>query len=164
MDAVVLRRLAELKAELRDLYLQLRGPLVGNLPLLCFRVRQDHYAIHFGVVDRVVWIARLTPVAQAPPHLAGLLNLAGDTVSVIDLGRLFHQKDTVWKRYTPVIVLAWSDRRLGLIADELDEIEQLNVEPPDPLLPLPDLVAAYFAGPPARLVLDHASLADSLNG
>jgi chemotaxis signal transduction protein len=112
----------------------------------------------------VTWIAQLEPVASAPAHLAGLLNLAGHMIPVLDLGRLLHNNDTLWTRYTPVILLAWADLRLGLITDELRDIEQLDIEPPDPLLPLPDWVVSCHPGPPARMLLDHGFLADSLHG
>ena len=151
-------RIRELKAALSGLQKQLRGRLLGTVQLLSLKVEGQLYGVSLEAVDRVVWIPRLDPCEGAPEGVVGLLNLEGEALFVLELRQLLGIEPTPWHAYTPLVVLEWGERKLGLIADELGEVLELEVDAPDPALPFAAYIASYHAGPPSLAVLDHTCL------
>jgi chemotaxis-related protein WspB len=98
------------------------------------------------VVPRVA----LRPIPHAPPYLAGLFNLGGALVPVVDLGlRLGGEPCRPLMSTRILIVEERSGRRLGLVAERVTELRQV----PDDLFtsggaPPPD---APYLGPIAPL-------------
>lgn len=58
------------------------------MKILVFTIGPDRYALPLAALARVVPVAGLKQVALAPPFVAGLLDLHGVPVPVIDLSRL----------------------------------------------------------------------------
>lgn len=58
------------------------------MKLLVFHIGQDRYGLRLGAVQRVLPLLDLKRLPLAPPAVAGLMNLHGRSVPVIDLARL----------------------------------------------------------------------------
>lgn len=52
---------------------------------LVFSVGDRRFALDVTNVERVVFAAELVPLADAPAHIRGLINIAGEIMPVIDL-------------------------------------------------------------------------------
>ena len=50
-----------------------------------FSIAQRHYALPLAKVERILRMVAVTPVPEAPPWIAGLINLAGQALPVIDM-------------------------------------------------------------------------------
>jgi chemotaxis-related protein WspB len=80
------------------------------MKVLVFTIGPDRYALRLAAIERVLPVAALKSVALAPPWVAGLLDLHGEPVPVIDMGRLAGMSaEQVW--FDTRIVLA--DYALG---------------------------------------------------
>ena len=124
--------------------------------VLCMDVAGQVFGVALPVVSRVVWMAKLTEVPGSRASLAGVLNLGGTGVPVLDLRSLFGLGERNWHRHTPLVLLEFQGRQCGLIADELGEVEHLALE--EALPTSTPFLACCHAGPPPVMVLDHERL------
>jgi len=102
-----------------------------------FRVAEQEYALGVDQVVEVLRMASLTPVAESPAGFAGILNLRGQAVPVLDLIR---RLAAVLKPADPdqaIVIVSHLGRLVGLVVDAVDEVVDLDdssIRPPDRLL------------------------------
>lgn len=89
---------------------------------LTFRLSGGEYALDVGDVVEVLRMAALARVPEAPPWLAGLLNLRGRVIPVIDLRLRLSLPAQPVGLDTPIIVAQWAERPVGFIVDEVTEV------------------------------------------
>ncbi|MCX7668446.1 MAG: chemotaxis protein CheW [Anaerolineae bacterium] len=116
---------------------------------LTFRLDAGEYALDIRDVIEVLGMVALKPMPQTQPWLAGLLNLRGRVVPVIDLRRRLGLAPRSYGLDTPIIVARQADRPVGLIVDEATEVLTL----PGHALTLPDALtgAEHAVSTVARL-------------
>lgn len=95
---------------------------------LTFRLHGGDYALAVGDVLEVLSMVALAHVPEAEPWLAGMLNLRGRVVPVIDLRRRLGLPARPIGLETPVIVAQCADRPVGLIVDEVIEVLTLAAD------------------------------------
>ena len=52
---------------------------------LTFQLAQEHYTIPILTFREIIGMLPITSVPRLPPHINGVINLRGKTISVIDL-------------------------------------------------------------------------------
>lgn len=77
-------------------------------------------------MQEIFFLPELTPVAQAPPDIAGFLTLRGDILPVMDLNVRFGYSSPSYSLTDSLIVLEWESVRLGIIANRVDAIETFD--------------------------------------
>lgn len=117
------------------------------MKVLVFHIGPDRYGLRLAAINRVLPVAQLKPVALAPPFVAGLLDLHGEPVPVIDLSRLAGvTPEQVW--FDTRIVLAdyalagGAVARIGLLAEHVLGIEEIATD----ALRDPGVLGAPFMG------------------
>lgn len=91
-------------------------------------------------VDQVVEVLRmasLTPVAESPAGFAGILNLRGSAVPVLDLVQRLANLKRPAGLDQAIVVVHLDGRQVGLVVDAVEEVITLDegsVKPPDRLL------------------------------
>jgi purine-binding chemotaxis protein CheW len=100
---------------------------------LLFGLNGVRYAVAAGIVLEIVWLPELTLADEAPPHIAGLINLRGNILPVMNLGlRLGHSPQRYQLR--DVIVMLQTDGvTMGVIASEVSDVVGIppsQIEPP----------------------------------
>jgi purine-binding chemotaxis protein CheW len=79
----------------------------------------------------------ITHVFLTPPWLAGIINLRGDVVAVLDLAQLLGQPPTHSTDESRIVIAKHDGKVAGFIADRLSELRALDLEtlqpPPDTL-------------------------------
>jgi purine-binding chemotaxis protein CheW len=97
--------------------------------LVVFVLDDQKYALPLDVVDRVVRAVEITPLPDAPPIVAGVINVQGRILPVVDLRRRFHLAERanhpddhflVAKSSTMMVALP-VDEALGMVKDLGDE-------------------------------------------
>lgn len=104
---------------------------------IAFRVGSTEYVIPAASVLRVDTFAEATRVPGAPEFVAGLVQVRGRLVPVIDLRARFGLEPGERTLDTRVIVVQLDSRVVGLLADSAREIVQLDeaqFEPPPALV------------------------------
>jgi purine-binding chemotaxis protein CheW len=119
---------------------------------------ERQFALPVERTTEVLRMVAITPIPGSQPWLAGVVNVRGRTVPVVDLRvRLGLPAGDPGLR-TPIIVIETGGRVAGLIADEVVDVRAVPmscVEPPDPMAgPARWLSAVVRHGDHLILVLD----------
>jgi purine-binding chemotaxis protein CheW len=91
-----------------------------RVDVLVFRVRDEHYAFRAALLRMVHRGTSLTPVPCTPPFVAGMLNVRGEVLTVLDLGVALGLHGTPPTDDASSILLAeCAGIRVGLLVDEV---------------------------------------------
>ncbi|MFQ5958108.1 MAG: chemotaxis protein CheW [Alphaproteobacteria bacterium] len=105
--------------------------------LLNFYLQGERYGVDLADVDEVLNMAALKPLPGAPDFVAGVLNLRGDLLPVVDLVRRLGverdapPEDTAadgsplapYRASTRLLVVTADDRRFAVIVDGIEGIQ-----------------------------------------
>jgi chemotaxis-related protein WspB len=101
------------------------------MKVLVFSIGPQRYGLRLGAVSRVLPAVALQHIALAPCFVAGLMDLHGEPVPVIDLSRLAGiEPQQVWFD-TRIVLVDYpagqgATRPLGLLAEHVTGIETLD--------------------------------------
>jgi purine-binding chemotaxis protein CheW len=93
-----------------------------HLEVLGFSLGAETYGVEIRHVREVCQLKALTVVPCTPPFVAGVMNLHGRIIAIIDLRKLFDLPARGLTELSQVIVLAGGDDALGLLADSVDGV------------------------------------------
>ncbi len=97
-----------------------------NTPYLIFSLHDSHYGIDALLSQEIFYLPELTPIAEAPTDIVGVLNLRGKIVPVMHLGlRLGHQLQQCCLTDS-VIVLNYEQLQIGIIVSNVHEVKDIN--------------------------------------
>ncbi|MBK9965306.1 MAG: purine-binding chemotaxis protein CheW [Holophagales bacterium] len=96
-----------------------------QLDVLAFSLASETYGVETRHVREVCQLRQLTAVPCTPPHLAGVMNLRGRIIAVVDLRRFFDLPARGLTELNRVIVLEGGDQELGLLADSIDGVRPM---------------------------------------
>jgi purine-binding chemotaxis protein CheW len=108
-----------------------------------FQVGGTDYVVPAGDVTQMESFTGATPVPGAPAHVAGLVQLRGEVLPVLDVRARFGLPPAERAADARVIVVALRGRRVALLVDRAREVIELG---PDEFRPPPELVHAQAAG------------------
>ena len=64
-----------------------KRPLMTSLRLVPFLLDDHRYALHLGVVERVIPAVEITPLPKAPEIVLGLINIRGKIIPTLNIRR-----------------------------------------------------------------------------
>lgn len=133
------------------------------LSVMTFTLGHERYAVESRFVRAIVRVTDITPVPDTPEFLAGVTNVRGEILALVDLRRLFGIAVTGVTDLSRIAVLGVDRAELGLLADAVHEVTTLRrndlLEPPVPVAT--GLEALLGVTEDALIVLDgEALLAD----
>jgi purine-binding chemotaxis protein CheW len=102
---------------------------------LVVRLGGGEYALPVEQVGEVLRMVALTPLPAAPRHVAGLVNLRGRGVPVLDLRQRLGLSAAEPGLDAAIVIVEIRGQTLGLIADaaiDVLEFAATDVTPPDP--------------------------------
>lgn len=109
----------------------------GQRKLVCFTLRGQEYAADIAEVKESMAIRPITRVFLTPAWLAGIINLRGDVLAVIDLALFLGMARTLITDESRIIVARHDGRRVGILCDSLADLRVVD--------------ASEIAPPPATL-------------
>ncbi|WLI90326.1 chemotaxis protein CheW [Massilia sp. R2A-15] len=96
------------------------------MKVLAFSIGPDRYGLRLGSIARVLPVVELKQIPLAPPFVAGLMDLHGEPVPVIDLSRLAgFTPDAVWFD-TRIVLVDYGPHQLGLLAEHVTGVETID--------------------------------------
>jgi purine-binding chemotaxis protein CheW len=105
---------------------QLSGDNVGN-EFLVFTLGNEEYGIEILKVQEIRGYDRVTRIANTPDFIAGVTNLRGVIVPIVDLRVKFTLGSAEFDQNTVVIVLSLdSGRVVGIVVDGVSDVLALN--------------------------------------
>jgi len=102
-------------------------------PYLLFSVNGTRYGVEAKSVLEITWLPELTPVEEAPPYIAGVINLRGKIAPVMNLGlRLVHPPQR-YQLSDSIVMLQVDGVTMGVIVSEVSDVVGIPasaIEPP----------------------------------
>lgn len=99
----------------------------SSIDLLYCKTQDIHLCIELCQIEKTVLLAAIDPLPRSADFVAGLLNIAGNSVIVIDLaiylGRSRHSQYTL---DTPILLCRTGKQLLGIIIDKIIKITYEN--------------------------------------
>ena len=85
--------------------------------IVVFNLDEQQYALHLAAVERIVRVAEITPVPQAPAIVLGVINVQGQVIPVINIRKRFHLPDREMSLSDHLIIARTAKRAAALVAD-----------------------------------------------
>lgn len=128
--------------------------------LVAFYLGEELYGLDIAFVREIQPLRDLTLIPCTPDFVIGAVNIRGNIVTVIDIGKLFGLSDRSGYESSKVIVIQGDDLELGIIASQVTEVLSIsNSEIGRPLATLTSkteecIKGEYLHGDKLMLVLD----------
>jgi purine-binding chemotaxis protein CheW len=106
--------------------------------LVPFSLDDHAYALHLRAVERVVHVVEVTRLPGAPGIIAGIVNVRGQVIPVVDIRKRFLLPERDPELSDQLIVARTSRRAVALIADTVSgvvECDQADVIAAEAILP-----------------------------
>ncbi len=99
-----------------------------QIQLVTFQLSGEEYGVDILRVHEIKRLKEIgiTHVPRAPEFVEGVINLRGDVIPVIDLGKRFDLENKKVDKETRIIVVKQEDKFIGLLVDRVNEV--LNVD------------------------------------
>ncbi len=133
--------------------------------LLYMAVAGHLFCLRLNDVERLLPLMRVQRVPEGPDYLLGVMNLRGEAVPVLDLGRRLNLTTTShYALDTPVVLAAIGSLRAGLVVDEVRGVRAVprSALRGDSLFRdgLPPVLSAVTSGDGTALLLDALRILD----
>jgi purine-binding chemotaxis protein CheW len=106
---------------------------------LTFVLGEEEYGIEILKVQEIRGYDAVTPIANTPSFIKGVVNLRGKIVPIVDLRIKFNLGKVVYDEFTVVIILNLSGRVVGIVVDGVSDVMALKE---DQLRDVPSLVTS----------------------
>lgn len=107
-----------LRARARALAAEPRAETEGpTFEIIEFGLGDERYAIEMSAAAEIYPLEQLTPVPCTPAFVAGIVNVRGRMVAVVDIKKFFELPEKGLTDLHRVIILRRKDIELGLLAD-----------------------------------------------
>ncbi len=107
----------------------------------CVFTRHSYtFALAVSAAREVLIGEASTPVPQAPPALAGVLNLRGEVLPLVKLDDLLDLPPRPYESDDQILVVSYEGIDLGLVVDRVRDVRPIN---PNDIIPLPDTVPQH---------------------
>ncbi len=98
-------------------------------------------------VQEINKLIEMTRVPQAPDYVLGILNLRGEIITIVDLGKKLGLKSTELNHKTRNIIVNSNGEHIGLMVEQISDVIQVEwekVEPPP--ANIGEVQGKYFTG------------------
>jgi purine-binding chemotaxis protein CheW len=122
-------------------------PSAQTVLLATFFVRAALCALDAAGVQEVIRVESVTRVRHAPDEVAGVINLRGKIVTLLDLGMILGFGKSVVTRESRVFIIEDRNEFLGVLVDRVGEVIEIEPGQGDSLpVNIPAAQARFFQG------------------
>lgn len=123
-----------------------------------FALSYERYAIQTSYVREIIVLNELIAIPCTPSFIAGIINLRGEIISVIDLKRFFDLPAKGISDLNKVIIIHNEEMEFGILADSIMGVRKLNQSELETNLPtLTGIREEYLKG----ITKDHVVFLDA---
>ena len=94
--------------------------------LVVFEVDGREFALPIEDIAEILQMVLITPVPEVPPWVAGVVNLRGRVIPIVDLRTRLGIQTRPPQLNTPILIAEQGTRKLGLIADAVRDVVTLD--------------------------------------
>ncbi len=129
-----------------------------SIEVMILHLAQERYALETNLIREVIRPAKLTPLPGTPNQFAGVINLRGRPLLIVNGRELLGLADTELSESARIIVVGDSQAEFGLLTDACDQVARLKVsELADPPHSLQESARRFIRG----VTLDAMSVLDT---
>lgn len=99
---------------------------------LTFSLKGQVYGVPIGSIREINRVSEITPVPQTPEFVAGVMNLRGKVIPVVNLRLKFGLEFSQYTKDTCVVVIEGITGHVGLIVDSVSAVIDLKKEQIEP--------------------------------
>jgi purine-binding chemotaxis protein CheW len=96
--------------------------------LLIFSIANQQCALPLSKVERIIRSVEIKPVPKAPEIVAGIINLHGRAVALLDIRKLFRLADSPMTLESQIIIAQTATRQVALLVDSSTGVSEYRPE------------------------------------
>lgn len=127
-EAQVRAILSDRAAKLATAYAAQSEPTGDRVQLIAFARGEHRYAVELRFLTEIRPLGAVARVPGVPAYYAGVIQLRGDIVAVLDIARLFGGEVGTTADPFAVMVTAPGDAAAALLADSVDDVVDVPAE------------------------------------
>lgn len=107
------------------------------IKVVAFRLAHETYGIELSHIRFIHPLKGLTVIPGAPDFIAGIINIRGEIISIVDFKKMFDLPAQEQNRHIHVIILQSKVIEFGILADQVlgvTEIREKDIQPSLPTL------------------------------
>lgn len=116
----------------------------AEVQLVVFRLASEEYGVDIQQVREIIKVIDITRVPMAPDFIEGVINLRGQITPVMDLRKRLDLPELERGEETRIIVVELEKNVVGMIVDEVEEVQRLHERDIDPTPTISMEVGAEF--------------------
>jgi purine-binding chemotaxis protein CheW len=101
---------------------------IDDVEIIEFIINNEHYGIESLHVKNVLPAKNITKLPNTPAFLVGIVNIHGVITSIINLKVIFDLPNTPINDNHKIIILNSEVIKIGILADEIIKIDNINVK------------------------------------
>ncbi|BBM83185.1 chemotaxis protein CheW [Candidatus Uabimicrobium amorphum] len=95
---------------------------------LTFGLDNQTYGIQIANVSEIIAIKDITPIPQTPNFVAGMVNVRGKVIPIINLRKKFDLTEKEYDRNTCIAIVYIKQSEMGIIVDAVYEVTEIQKE------------------------------------
>jgi purine-binding chemotaxis protein CheW len=102
---------------------------------IIFNLGDEEYAVPISIVEEIVKIQNLIKVPKSKIYFAGIMDIRGKVVRMIDLAKRLNIKTAIDSPHDRAIVIKVGGKSVGIIVDKVSHVvtfPQNQIDPPPP--------------------------------
>jgi purine-binding chemotaxis protein CheW len=116
----------------------------AEVQLVVFRLASEEYCVDIQQVREIIKVQDITKVPKAPEFIEGVINLRGQITPILDLRRRLDLPEAERGEDTRIIVTELEKNVVGMIVDEVMEVNRLPEKDIDPTPTISTEVGSEF--------------------
>ena len=104
--------------------------------VVVLELANGHYGVDVAAIEGIIKMRAITRMPHAPSYVAGITNLRGTVVPVIDLRSRFGLEQQPVTQDTRIVIAFIEENKVGLIVDAVSQVMRVSddaIEPPPPM-------------------------------
>ncbi|WP_297228094.1 chemotaxis protein CheW [uncultured Desulfovibrio sp.] len=107
------------------------------LQLVTFRIGEEEFGVDILAVQEIIRLVPITPVPRAPVDIAGVINLRGKVIPVVNMRSRFSLPARDASPQSRIVVMESEEKIVGFLVDAVSEVLRIpvtTVEDPPPVV------------------------------
>jgi len=89
---------------------------------LTYFLGDEEYGVDISQVREIIAMMKITPVPKTPKYVAGVINLRGAIIPVIDTRLRFEMPPLEYTEQTAIIIIEINKVSIGFVVDKVEEV------------------------------------------
>ncbi|MCC5895745.1 MAG: purine-binding chemotaxis protein CheW [Alkalibacterium sp.] len=95
---------------------------------LLFKAGGQTFGFPISITDKIVALENHTPVPDVSSYIAGVQEIEGEVLAIIDLADRFYGTPAPLPEEADIILVNWKETKIGLLVDEVTAVQSFHTE------------------------------------